>query len=131
MTKKEFILRCDVLLGKIYYKSDAPWIIEVKNSKNLEKNTNRLQFNWLRDGSQHRVFLYTYETPTDLDPEWEQERWVTITDVMSFMSEPEDYRFAIQCILSSDTFYEDLVDGLEPMYLSELKELVNGNYSIL
>ena len=131
MTKDEYILRCDVLLNKLFYKSDAPWVIEVKVSKNLETATNRLQFNWIKCNTQHRVHLYSFDTEDNIDSSWEQERFVTITDVMSFMTKPEEYQFAIRCILSSNEFYEDLEDGFEPMYLKELEELSEGNYSIV
>ena len=127
MTKDEYILRCDVILSKLYYKSDAPWIIEVRASENKENKTNRLQFSWLKDNTQHRVHLYSYDTPVELEG-WKQVRWVTITDVMSFMKKPEDYQFAIQCILGSEEFYEDLLDGFEPMYIKEMEELVKGGW---
>lgn len=120
MTNEEYILECDVILCKIYYKSEVPWFIVAKPSINAN-GLNRIQFSW-QDTTDlgHTLHLYSYETSKELPNEWKEERGATITEAMSFMEKPEDYRFAIQCILSCPEFLKEL----EPEYLNKLKELV-------
>lgn len=121
MTNEEYILECDVILCKAYYKSEVPWLIIAKPSINLTSGLNRIQFSWqdTRDPG-HTLHLYSYETKEDLPEEWKEERYATVTEAMSFMKESEDYKFAIQCILSCPEFIEEL----EPIYLEKLNDLV-------
>ena len=125
MTKDEYILECDVILNKIFYKSDAPWIIEQSAVKNPSTETISLQFSWIKNETQHRVHLFRVEIT---EPVIEIDKWVTITDVISLMEEPEDYRFAIQCILSCDEFVEDIDD---PLYISKLEKLKNSSWDLV
>ena len=120
MTNEKYILECDVILCKIYYKSNVPWIIIAKPGVNATNGLNRIQFNWQDTTNPgHLLHLYTYDTPEELPDEWKEERMATITEAMSFMKEPKDYKFAIQCILSCPEFLKEL----EPIYHAYLKKL--------
>lgn len=121
MTREQYIIECDVLLSRIYYKSSAPWLIKMSEQKTDENELDKLIFSWVKEGTNKSVPLLIYEIPS-IGEQWLLEENVTITDVLSFMKTPEEYKAAIKNILDCEEFMNDIDDQ---SYYQKMNTLVD------